>query len=865
MSNEISGTVSVFQIELDRTNGDDFTLETYDYTPTTTIVDFNGGTIFDGGISGLHHIPGTDLEFYAVSDRGPNAVASSHPNATGNTLLFPKPDYAPVITRFKAENGAWTVQGIEEIKRPDGTPISGLPLPTGAGNTGEIAWSDTSPTVIAPDVWGMDTEGIVEDNFGNLWLCDEYGASVWKIKKTTKQVIKRYTPFPTQPQDAPLPAVIGKRRANRGFEGVAITPNGKVYSMIQSVADNPNTAAGNNGRLLRLVEIDPETDAVRQFAYEIQPVTGQIRTRDWKVGDLVAVNNNEFLLVEHAELNGWNVKNIYKINISNATPLTTDDFGGQTLEQVGTAAGVAAFGVNVVEKTLVLDLLEAGWDLSHDKPEGLTIIDDNTIAVVNDNDFGINSPAGDGTIVFTGKTTRLYIYGLSEPLGYVSPYCTYDYPVAIAAGCEGDNITLDAGAGFAAYKWEDGSTGQTLGVTAEGMYSVTVTNAVGCKAIDSVTVVVNANPVIDLGADATFCSNEDLTLNAGAGFVGYLWSDNSNGQTLNVTTAGTYEVVVEDANGCLGADAITLTTIPAPVPNLGNVTQAICAGQFLNLDAGAGFATYEWSTGATTQTIQVTTAGEYGVLVSAANGCFGSDAVEVVVNPTPTVSLGDNQTICEGENATLTAGAGFSSYAWSTGATGQSIQVTQTGTYSVVVSNSFGCTNLDAATVFVNPAPDVDLGPDTVVYEPKSYLLDAGSGFNQTYLWSNGATSQTITVTADGTYSVTITSSSGCTSTDEVTVSIQPNAVNEPTLAGKLALFPNPTSGRVNLAFSEFEAGGYTVGVYDVTGRLLLSQNLDIQTAAQTARLDLNRFPKGAYLVKIGSEKGMMVRRVVVQ
>ncbi len=865
LSNEISGTISVFQIELDRTNSGDFTLETYDYTPTGTIVDFQGETIFDGGISGLHYIPGTDQEFYAVSDRGPNAAAGSHPNATGTTLLFPAPDYAPLITRFKAENGAWTVQGIEPILRPDGAPISGLPLPAGAGSTGEIAWADTTPTVIAPDIWGMDTEGIVEDNFGNLWLCDEYGASVWKINKATKQVIKRYTPFPTEAQDAPLPAAVGKRRPNRGFEGVAITPNGKVYAFIQSAADNPNTAAGNSSRLLRLVEIDPETDAVRQFAYEIQPTTGQIRTRDWKIGDLVAVNNNEFLLVEHAERNGWNVKNIYKINIANATELTTDDFGGQTLEQVGTAAGIAAFGINVVEKTLVLDLLEAGWDLSHDKPEGVTIIDDNTIAVVNDNDFGIDSPAGDGTIVFTGKTTRLYIYGLSEPLGYVSPYCTYNFPVASTSGCEGDNITLDAGAGYAAYTWSNGATGQTQTVTTEGIFSVTVTNDVGCKAIDSVAVVVNANPVVDLGADAAFCSNEDFTLDAGAGYVGYLWSDSSQGQTFTATTAGTYGVIVEDANGCLGLDEITLTTLPAPVPDLGNVTQTICDGQFINLDAGAGFTTYEWSTGATTQGIQVTTAGAYGVLVSAANGCFGSDVVEVVVNPTPDVNIGANQTICEGETATLTAGAGFSSYAWNTGATSQGINVTTTGTYSVVVSNSFGCTDLDAATVFVNPAPVLDLGPDTIVYEPNSYVLDAGTGFNQTYLWSDGSTAQSVTVTSDGTYSVTVTSGNGCESTDEVTVNFQPNAVNEPTLAGKLNLFPNPTSGWVNLAFSEFEAGAYTVGVYDVTGRQLLSQNMDIQAAATTTKLDLNAFSKGAYFVKVTSEKGVLARRVVVQ
>lgn len=154
------------------------------------------------------------------------------------------------------------------------------------------------------------------------------------------------------------------------------------------------------------------------------------------------MNNNEFLLVEHAERNGWNVKNIYKIDITNATPLDTEDYGGLTLEQVGTAANLSTYGVQVVKKETVLDLLEAGWDRSHDKPEGLTILNDSTIAVVNDNDFGIDSPAGDGTVVFTGKTTRLYIFGLNNKLDYVSPYCTYDFPLANVAACAGDSVAL---------------------------------------------------------------------------------------------------------------------------------------------------------------------------------------------------------------------------------------------------------------------------------------------------------------------------------------------------------------------------------------------------------------------------------------
>ncbi|MBK6620873.1 MAG: esterase-like activity of phytase family protein [Saprospirales bacterium] len=359
------------------------------------------------------------------------------------------------------------------------------------------------------------------------------------------------------------------------MKGVAYTPNGKIYAIIQSPADNPTVAVGNTGRLVRMVEIDPQTDEVRQFVYEMNPETGQIRTRDWKVGDLVAVNNNEFLLVEHAERNGWNVKNIYKIDISGATALTTEDFGGQTLEQVGNASGLAAFGVNVVQKEFVFDLLEAGWDLSHDKPEGLTIINDSTIAVVNDNDFGIDSPAGDGSVTFTGKTTRLYIFGLSNPLGYEFPLCSYTIPVSTQETCEGQAVVLDAGPGYAAYLWSDGSTSQTLETTDAGIYSVIVTDEAGCKASDETELIVWPLPTVNLGNDTLISTLETLVLDAGAGFDTYLWSDGSDGQTLEVLETGAYSVTVTDANGCIGTDEVIVTVI--------NSVKDLAVGGQLNL------------------------------------------------------------------------------------------------------------------------------------------------------------------------------------------------------------------------------------------------------------------------------------------
>jgi hypothetical protein len=102
------------------------------------------------------------------------------------------------------------------------------------------------------------------------------------------------------------------------------------------------------------------------------------------------------------------VKKIFKIDISNATPITREDCNGKTLEQLENAENCIANGIAPVQKTLYMDLLAHGWDPAHKKPEGITVVDDATIAVINDNDFGVDSPNADGVLVNTGKKTVLY-------------------------------------------------------------------------------------------------------------------------------------------------------------------------------------------------------------------------------------------------------------------------------------------------------------------------------------------------------------------------------------------------------------------------------------------------------------------------
>ena len=141
------------------------------------------------------------------------------------------------------------------------------------------------------------------------------------------------------------------------------------------------------------------------------------------------------------------------------------------------------------------------------------------------------------------------------------------------ATCEGGDdgsatVTPSGGQAPYTYLWSpSGGTGATATGLAPGVYTVTVTDYLGCAVIVSVNIgFINAAPLVDLGADTTLCDGSTLTLDAGAGMTSYLWSDNSANQTLDVTTSGAYGVVVTDANGCQNSDMINVTFIICPSP-----------------------------------------------------------------------------------------------------------------------------------------------------------------------------------------------------------------------------------------------------------------------------------------------------------
>lgn len=203
--------------------------------------------------------------------------------------------------------------------------------------------------------------------------------------------------------------------------------------------------------------------------------------------------------------------------------------------------------------------------------------------------------------------------------------------------------------------------------------------------------------------------------------------------------------------------------MPPILVNIGN-DSTLCAGN-VTLNAGNPGSTYQWSTGANSQTIQVSNAGTYWVTVTSTSGCSTTDTI-VFSGSYLYVDLGADTVICGGTQLQLNAQNNFAVYQWSTGDTTSAIAVTTSGTYSVVLTDTTGCSVSDIISVNFQPALVVDLGSDST-YCSGLIMVDAGNPGNS-YIWNTGATSQSILISNGGMYWVTVTTPAGCVESDTI-------------------------------------------------------------------------------------------------
>ncbi len=370
-------------------------------------------------------------------------------------------------------------------------------------------------------------------------------------------------------------------------------------------------------------------------------------------------------------------------------------------------------------------------------------------------------------------------------------------PVLRASGattfCLGDSITLSTTQPHATYRWSTGETTAAITVKASGSYQVTVTNAAGCVGVSGpmvVTVTPTRAPAI--GGPPSLCVDETAEYAVDPDpSVNLAWTVHGPGvleagqgtERIRVRwTAegvGAVEVTATDkVTGCTARSGVLVevTTTLTPYISVHGAT-TLCEGERAVLRASPGYASYQWSTGATTDSIEVTAAGIFTVTVRSTSGCTGtSPAVIITVAPTPqpVITTQDATMFCAGDSARLDAGAGFTAHRWWRDGqplpdTSRTLLVRMSGVYTVTVTNTRGCTGLSA------PMMVVVFPPATPVITVAGLTLTS-TGADQ-YQWFRndtlivGATERTHEASASGSYTVRITDRNGCTGrSDPVTV-----------------------------------------------------------------------------------------------
>ena len=330
------------------------------------------------------------------------------------------------------------------------------------------------------------------------------------------------------------------------------------------------------------------------------------------------------------------------------------------------------------------------------------------------------------------------------------------------------------------------ATGLTIGNT----YYIVVDGFAGDICSYTISATSGVQVVEAVAINEFICEGESTDISAlitGTGPYTYAWSSSPVGfssglQNVSVspTQSTEYIVTVQGYCGTTTSASVYVTVNDNPIAEAGT-NQTICDDESANLVAsatgGTGPYAYNWNIPASgaSQTVAPNVKTNYSVTFTDANGCQNTDNITINVNPAPTVNAGTDQSICFGNSATLTA-TGGPSYLWSSGASTASTTVSPSAntTYTVTVTNGFGCDASDNVVVTVNPLPNAFAGNDLTVCNGGSTTVTATGGTS--YFWNNGlgaGASHTITnITAPITYTVTVTNANGCVKTDDIFINV---------------------------------------------------------------------------------------------
>jgi hypothetical protein len=386
-----------------------------------------GSGLKEGGFSGLTHLQGDPGNvFYTLADRGPNGQITIDKSVN---RTFPVQDYVPHFYKIQLEGDQVKVLETNKLLLPEGKTgiVSKTRNTTGLSNvsTDEKSYDHTGKVLLPLDPDGLDLEGIAySPTDGTFWLSDEYRPSLIHVKRDGT-IMSRYVPIGDKekladaqiPVVEAIPAIYSKRISNRGFEGVTISPDGKfLYASIQSPMAVPDKATGEASRNLRILKMDLTTkQVVGEYVYVAEDAKTfvNVTQKDVVISDLQALST-DILLVDERDKNegaAAQIKRVYKIDLSKATNILNKSDVSSTVEGT-TQEQWKDMKVVTAPKSLVVDLTKLGYPF--EKFEGLAVVDKNTIAIANDNDFGVGEYDASGVLQVNDKQTQVWVIGVKD-------------------------------------------------------------------------------------------------------------------------------------------------------------------------------------------------------------------------------------------------------------------------------------------------------------------------------------------------------------------------------------------------------------------------------------------------------------------
>ncbi|HHG83488.1 MAG TPA: T9SS type A sorting domain-containing protein [Bacteroidetes bacterium] len=433
--------------------------------------------------------------------------------------------------------------------------------------------------------------------------------------------------------------------------------------------------------------------------------------------------------------------------------------------------------------------------------------------------------------------------------------------------CAGDSTTLTASGGNA-YSWSNGAlvASTTVNPSINTWYSVTVSDTNACFSTDSIEVVVNALPTLTITGDDTICDGQPATLTASGG-TNYTWSNGGMTPTISVTPAvqTTYTVVVSTGFGCTATDSLTVNVIPSPTTAISGI-DTVCSGDSTLLTANGG-GTYLWSNGATSASTFVApvNTGNFSVTVTNGSGCTASDTIIIFVSTQliAKITPDSTQSICEGMSLNL-SGTGGNSYLWSTGDTTSNVVVSPVATtsYTLTVSDGLSCDGTDTLLVIVNPNPT-----PVIIQVPNALTTTQLYTTTNWFMAGNSnsiSSADTLLLSQNGSYYVTVTDSNGCSGTSDTLVNVvsRRDQLNSPI---SVTLFPNPNHGQFSIQMETNRAQEVEISIYDLLGQQVYARELKVFPGKFTEQINLQGLAKGVYMVQLHAAGTKSYHKIIVE